>query len=168
MGRQTHTTSGADVTDVDEMIEKLDRFAKAYTTDIFPVVTDEERDWLRAERPGLQDRIAAAMGRHFSPYMDEAATILAELRAELELTQRAKTAGFAFWKNIASNFSHRARQERRKADARRIEVLSEVIQVLLKIPTHTGVVGAPGSIHNAIQFRNEAIEVVNRLRESGT
>ena len=50
--------------DETQMIRQLRNFAEAYPTDIFSEPTADERKWLHEIRPGLQDRIAASMGRH--------------------------------------------------------------------------------------------------------
>jgi hypothetical protein len=49
---------------IDNILNRLDQWGKAYPTSIFREITDEDREWLHRERPGLMDRIAAGMGRH--------------------------------------------------------------------------------------------------------
>jgi len=56
------------------LIERLAQFADAYPEAVFAEVTDEEHAWLHKERPGLQDRIAASMGRHIAKVLAEALT----------------------------------------------------------------------------------------------
>lgn len=48
----------------DAFFDELCQWAKAYPESMFRPVSVEERAWLHAERPGLQDRIAADMARH--------------------------------------------------------------------------------------------------------
>jgi hypothetical protein len=49
---------------IDNILQRLESWGKAYPTDIFREITDEDRNWLHETRPGLMDRIAAGMGRH--------------------------------------------------------------------------------------------------------
>lgn len=51
-------------------------FAKAYPEDVFLPVSKEDRAWLKAERPGLQDAIAGEMGRHLGQFFAENAKML--------------------------------------------------------------------------------------------
>src|SRR5690606_33922344 len=69
---------------VSELVERLDGFAKAYPESVFPPPTKEDRDWLHETRPGLQDRIAADMGRHFAQFATEAAEALTRQQALLD------------------------------------------------------------------------------------
>lgn len=59
-----------------EMVRRLEAFAEAYPIGMFAEPTKEERDWLHNEKPGLQDRIAASMGRHLSKFFAEAARFI--------------------------------------------------------------------------------------------
>lgn len=77
--------------DLGEAARKLRDFGRAYSEEIFSPVSAGERSWLHKERPGLQDRIAADMGRHLAEFMDDAADtidkatiLLAEKDAEIE------------------------------------------------------------------------------------
>jgi hypothetical protein len=54
------------------LMDQLEEFGWAYPFHAFPEVTDEERQWLREQRPGLQDRIAASMARHIVKRLVEA------------------------------------------------------------------------------------------------
>ena len=50
---------------IDNILNRLDQWGKAYPLDLFPEPSKEERDWLRTSgRPGLMEKVAASMGRH--------------------------------------------------------------------------------------------------------
>lgn len=68
----------------DTIINRLEGWDRAYPTDIFREVTDEESKWLHETRPGLIDRISAGMGRHMAGCIRED---LATLRAAIAAMQ---------------------------------------------------------------------------------
>ena len=70
----------------ERLVERLRSYAEAYPTDIFPELAGDESDALHLLMPGTIDRISAAMGRHCSKIMLEAADALeAELPAFVDL-----------------------------------------------------------------------------------
>jgi hypothetical protein len=46
------------------LLEHMEQLSKAYPESIWPEPSQETRDWLNKEHKGLQDCIAASMGRH--------------------------------------------------------------------------------------------------------
>lgn len=52
------------------LVETLRAFAQAYPVDVFPPITDEERERLG---PGLISRASAGMVRHLSSFFTDAA-----------------------------------------------------------------------------------------------
>lgn len=65
----------------EELIERLRHFAEAYPIDVWPELSEEER-----ERVGKNviSRISAGMGRHCSNIMGEAADALAEATTDID------------------------------------------------------------------------------------
>jgi hypothetical protein len=61
---------------IDTLLNRLDGWDKAYPTDIFREVSDEEVNWLHTTKPGLCDRISAGMGRHIAKRIREDLTAL--------------------------------------------------------------------------------------------
>lgn len=59
----------------EEMVRVLRRWSEAYPEDIFPPVTQEDRD----NHPGVVTRAAAQMGRHMAKFMSEAADCIEKL-----------------------------------------------------------------------------------------
>lgn len=72
-----------------DLVRVLEGFADAYPVDVFPEPSKEDRDWLKRERPGLQDAIAASMGRHLGKWMLEAAAEIERLRWKLGMPEDA-------------------------------------------------------------------------------
>lgn len=67
---------------IDSILNQLESWGKAYPTDIFREITDEDREWLHSTRPGLMDRIAAGMGRHMHKMIEkDIAALSTALRA---------------------------------------------------------------------------------------
>ena len=67
------------------LVETLRAFAQAYPLDVFPPITDEERERLGA---GLISRASAGMARHIGSFFTDAADRIEELEAIAELASR--------------------------------------------------------------------------------
>lgn len=60
--------------DVPALVARLRDFGEAYPLDIFPEPDTAERAWIALNQQGLQDRIAASMGRHFAKFANDPTT----------------------------------------------------------------------------------------------
>lgn len=64
------------------LVHSLRGLAGAYPESVFPEVTDEEGEMLHRDFPGLQDRLAASMGRHLGQFFTQAANALEALSSQ--------------------------------------------------------------------------------------
>ncbi|MET0166189.1 MAG: hypothetical protein ABW318_14440 [Vicinamibacterales bacterium] len=69
--------------EVEEIIQRLRSFDRAYPEDMFPALTKEELVTIAKVYPGFIDRASAAMGRHIGKQLNEIAD-------ELEKAIRAR------------------------------------------------------------------------------
>ena len=69
---------------IDEQIEWIDGWAKAYPESIFPPVTEEESQALEEFKKHLGMRIAAQMGRHVGKRFEEVIKTLNACKEALE------------------------------------------------------------------------------------
>lgn len=68
--------------EIDNLVQTLRGFDQAYPESVFPKPTEAERKMMFVDHPGLQDRIAADMGRHCGKFFRKAADMLEALKAE--------------------------------------------------------------------------------------
>jgi hypothetical protein len=68
--------------EVDEIIQRLRSFARAYPESMFPELTKEERAMIIKVYPGFIDRASASMGRHIGKQLDEIADELEKAISE--------------------------------------------------------------------------------------
>lgn len=76
MAAMSADTAPAAMPREEELERTLRAVAAAYPEDAFPEITSEERARLCAQDPGLQDRIAASMGRFLAKHLLAAADAL--------------------------------------------------------------------------------------------
>ena len=90
---------------IEEQIEWIDGWAKAYPESIFPPVTEEESQALEEFKKHLGMRIAAQMGRHIGKRFEEVIETLnacKEALAENE-TSSLEIVGFIEGSNLSTN-----------------------------------------------------------------
>jgi len=61
------------MTDVEEIIQRLRSFSRAYPEDIFPAPSKVEIVEVHRVFPGFTDRVSASMGRHIGKQLNEIA-----------------------------------------------------------------------------------------------
>lgn len=99
----------------EELIAALRNFGRAYPEDMFPPLTKAERKELQDKYPGIQDRIAGAMGRHLALFSNDAADrlqTLTQLSGEVSDDMVAKLLkdlnDAAAWRRLPGNENHLA------------------------------------------------------------
>lgn len=129
---------------LDEQIEWIDGWAKAYPESIFPPVTEEESQALEEFKKHLGMRIAAQMGRHIGKQFEEVIKTLNACKEALEQEERTQRTMYCGTADafIAMDDDHKRRwfvQSLRESKRRKEleDILAQPAQepVALKFPT---------------------------------
>jgi len=125
--------------EVHEFVRKLRDFEKAYSTEFFAPLTEAEKDGIG---DFLLSRASVEMGRHLAKFLtqaadriDQAQSLIAELRGERDIAERNRDAArdnFHTMQQAADKLRHRA--ETAEAEVKR---LTEALEQISKDEVHT-------------------------------